>query len=175
MTLTFTKFAEMAAAEGLTARKYTFDHWQLWGGMVLVNVYPFSNKGFRIYVAGTASATESNPKNAFHVAKTGELSHAIGPKRNRRRSSPKYYRRIKKLLFDKRPHCGYCDAKLTLEEATIDHIIPLDRGGSNGQDNLRLACKACNGKKGNQMPKPHQLPRPARTQKYQAEVPQESP
>jgi 5-methylcytosine-specific restriction endonuclease McrA len=33
-------------------------------------------------------------------------------------------------------------------EGTIDHIIPVSRGGTNDVDNLRLLCRSCNSKKG---------------------------
>lgn len=32
---------------------------------------------------------------------------------------------------------------------TVDHAIPKSRGGSNFQDNFRLACRACNSRKAN--------------------------
>ena len=43
--------------------------------------------------------------------------------------------------------CIYCNAKnIPLQ---IDHIVPRSLGGSNRVDNLTLACKSCNQKKGN--------------------------
>jgi len=36
--------------------------------------------------------------------------------------------------------------------AEIDHIIPLDQGGSNEMDNLALACRPCNRGKGPRRP-----------------------
>ena len=41
------------------------------------------------------------------------------------------------------PHCG---ASLTVS-CTIDHKLPLSRGGSNYPDNLQLLCKSCNDSK----------------------------
>ncbi len=36
--------------------------------------------------------------------------------------------------------------------ATIDHYVPLSRGGSNALSNLRLACGPCNWRRGNALP-----------------------
>jgi hypothetical protein len=32
---------------------------------------------------------------------------------------------------------------------TIDHVLPLSAGGSDGTDNLALACRNCNERRGN--------------------------
>ena len=40
---------------------------------------------------------------------------------------------------------------MTLETATVDHVIPLARGGSNADDNLVLACDPCNKEKGHEV------------------------
>jgi len=37
------------------------------------------------------------------------------------------------------------------DRATIDHIIPLSKGGSNELKNLITACHSCNSKKGNRI------------------------
>ncbi|MFN6472578.1 MAG: HNH endonuclease [Nostoc sp. SerVER01] len=49
--------------------------------------------------------------------------------------------------------CYWCGCQLTPESLTIDHYIPLSKGGSNKIKNLRLACNGCNNKRGNAMPK----------------------
>lgn len=49
--------------------------------------------------------------------------------------------------------CYYCGAKVKL---TIDHIIPLSRGGSNWPENIVLACGSCNSKKHSKLP--HEWP-----------------
>lgn len=43
--------------------------------------------------------------------------------------------------------CYLCGRELTLQTATIDHVIPLSRGGSHTPDNVKLACKPCNSRK----------------------------
>lgn len=40
--------------------------------------------------------------------------------------------------------CQYCGKPLTEEEATVDHVIPLAAGGTNGSSNLVVACEECN-------------------------------
>lgn len=41
-------------------------------------------------------------------------------------------------------YCGKSDVKLT-----IDHIVPISRGGTNSLNNIALACGHCNSSKGN--------------------------
>lgn len=45
-------------------------------------------------------------------------------------------------------HCEYCEAELTGATFSIDHGLPLSRGGGHGEDNLRLCCGVCNRRKG---------------------------
>jgi 5-methylcytosine-specific restriction endonuclease McrA len=43
------------------------------------------------------------------------------------------------------PWCGHCDwDALPSRNRTIDHVIPVSRGGSNWPANLRPACQSCN-------------------------------
>lgn len=42
--------------------------------------------------------------------------------------------------------CGSTD------NLTLDHIIPISRGGSNEKENLQTFCSKCNNDKGNRMP-----------------------
>lgn len=45
--------------------------------------------------------------------------------------------------------CIYCKTKLTLENATTDHIVPISEGGNNSQVNLIVCCERCNTERGN--------------------------
>ena len=48
--------------------------------------------------------------------------------------------------------CKICGAPLTFEEATIDHILPLSRGGKNTLNNYDCVCAACNQRKSDNTP-----------------------
>lgn len=43
--------------------------------------------------------------------------------------------------------CAYCPKPL-LRDYEVDHVVPLSRGGSNGIENIALACMPCNRSKG---------------------------
>lgn len=43
--------------------------------------------------------------------------------------------------------CYYCGRKVGRENLTMDHVVPLVRGGTSVKNNLVPACKECNNKK----------------------------
>lgn len=49
------------------------------------------------------------------------------------------------------PFCQWCERRLRRDEATTDHIVPLDRGGTNHIYNLCISCEECNHARGNQL------------------------
>lgn len=54
------------------------------------------------------------------------------------------------LLLDKHEYkCYYC--KQIFDKLTVDHYIPLSKGGKNSIDNIVPACMSCNCKKGNKI------------------------
>ena len=48
-------------------------------------------------------------------------------------------------------HCGICGRFIPLGEYTVDHIIPLSKGGTNDLDNLQACCSFCNKAKDDSM------------------------
>ena len=40
--------------------------------------------------------------------------------------------------------CYYCEKRFSKVELTMDHVVPLIRGGKSIKNNLVLACKKCN-------------------------------
>ncbi|HEX4932894.1 MAG TPA: HNH endonuclease [Gemmatimonadaceae bacterium] len=48
--------------------------------------------------------------------------------------------------------CVYCAERLALEDATLDHVYPLARGGNHAPGNVVTACARCNRLKGDMLP-----------------------
>jgi 5-methylcytosine-specific restriction endonuclease McrA len=46
-----------------------------------------------------------------------------------------------------RGECHYCGRKVAAGDLTMDHIVPLVRGGRSTRGNVVPACKACNSRK----------------------------
>lgn len=53
-------------------------------------------------------------------------------------------RPIDRLLFAQGGLCFFCNSKLPKAEATVEHLVPSARGGSNADDNCVACCKAIN-------------------------------
>src|SRR5438477_8933036 len=43
--------------------------------------------------------------------------------------------------------CAYCEKKFTSSELTMDHVVPVARGGRSTRGNVVPACKQCNNEK----------------------------
>jgi 5-methylcytosine-specific restriction protein A len=48
--------------------------------------------------------------------------------------------------------CHYCNNKFIPNELTMDHVIPIARGGKTEKSNVVPCCKACNTKKKQLLP-----------------------
>jgi hypothetical protein len=68
-------------------------------------------------------------------------------------------------VIGQRKTCVYCGCRLTPENRTIDHMIPLNHGGMHSASNVTECCLSCNSKKRdapfyewlNQLDGPHRL------------------
>lgn len=63
-------------------------------------------------------------------------------------------RRLKLRLFNGALHkakpCCFCRRSLAFEVATLEHVVPLSKGGSWEIENLRISCKCCNSDRANE-------------------------
>ena len=74
-----------------------------------------------------------------------DVPNSIGEP-GRRKNRPKLTRAVKrKVLMRDGYTCQTCG---TQEDLTIDHRIPLVKGGSNAISNLQVLCRQCNLTKG---------------------------
>ncbi|MDY0189258.1 MAG: HNH endonuclease [Desulfuromonas sp.] len=48
--------------------------------------------------------------------------------------------------------CYYCGGSFAPKELTLDHVVPLIRGGRTSKGNCVPACKLCNSKKQDMLP-----------------------
>lgn len=65
----------------------------------------------------------------------------------------RYSQEVRKMIYDKAGgRCALCGRKITLSEMTLDHIVPLDRGGEDSVRNLQSTCRVCNHFKANIRP-----------------------
>ena len=47
--------------------------------------------------------------------------------------------------------CQYCGRKFSSSELSLDHVVPISRGGKSSWENVVCACLPCNVKKGNKL------------------------
>ncbi len=48
--------------------------------------------------------------------------------------------------------CYFCKRKVSPKELTLDHVVPIIRGGKSTKGNVVPACKECNNKKKYMLP-----------------------
>ena len=49
-----------------------------------------------------------------------------------------------KIYNKSKGKCAICGKFVSYDSFTVDHIIPLAKGGTNAMDNLQVACSVCN-------------------------------
>jgi 5-methylcytosine-specific restriction endonuclease McrA len=67
-----------------------------------------------------------------------------------RRNPPTWTRR--RLLARDAYTCAYCGKTCSPDEATVDHVLPVSRGGLSSWGNTVTACFPCNQRKANRTP-----------------------
>lgn len=80
-------------------------------------------------------------------SKVAEIKHRRRAQINQTRFSCKA---AIEQLFKER-YCRWCRSRLNRKNFSIDHIIPLSRGGQHKPNNLAAACKKCNSSKGTKL------------------------
>jgi len=89
----------------------------------------------------------------FDVPSVVRLTHYIDIRTRQNRAT----NRARILMRDKH-RCQYCGRRGTPFDLTLDHIIPRSRGGQTVAENLCVACKECNNRKGDRTPDEARMP-----------------
>lgn len=148
--MTFEEFSKQVQAKNLIPQKCSHDHWQIRGGKFCVNFYPDKRGGSSFYVNGMNAGSRHQITLADAIAAANEPP--VEKLHIRTRERKRSYRGAKRRLLKKDPSCFWCHKKLNSTLATLDHLIPLSKGGTNGLDNFVLACGDCNESRDNDMP-----------------------
>jgi len=137
----------LAARKGVEVIEKPNGHVQL-KGPLLVNYYP-NSKSKSAYVAGTKKALKGvTPEDAVNMCFEVPVLQTARPVKR----SSKSRERRRKMLAKGIDTCCWCGTPLTLDNSTIEHVIPLARGGLDNANNRKLACKKCNEERGSDMP-----------------------
>jgi 5-methylcytosine-specific restriction endonuclease McrA len=65
----------------------------------------------------------------------------------------------KHRLFVRDRHvCAYCGGDFHEGDLTVEHIVPVSRGGQHAWTNVVTACRSCNTRKGNRRPEEARMP-----------------
>lgn len=60
--------------------------------------------------------------------------------------------RTRQRLYKKfKQQCFFCQEEILYSQATIDHLVPRSKGGTDDETNLVLACRTCNIDKGSEL------------------------
>jgi hypothetical protein len=141
---------EIAAEKGLTVVDRGQGHIQIVGGPLLVNYYPLAKRR-SAYIAGTTGRRVGiTPQQAVEMCFVPPPVRGVAridPRKGKNRS-----RRKQMMGGRKEVKCHWCPTMITLNTSTIDHVIPLFRGGLDNANNRVLACHPCNNRRGHAMP-----------------------
>ncbi len=72
---------------------------------------------------------------------------------NKKKKRRNFSKEVRQMVYNKAEgRCQLCGKKITLDEMTLDHIVPLGMGGRDEEDNLQCSCRSCNEFKSNILP-----------------------
>lgn len=85
---------------------------------------------------------------AKHPAKARAINTTSAARRRAQKRPSDETTAFIKFLYAHQTHCPHCFRLLQETGKTVDHIIPLCKGGLHTPNNLILMCKPCNSSKG---------------------------
>ena len=111
-------------------------------------------RALQLFFSGKVEIVEESSRTIRSVSLTIKMPLVIRllkfvPQRNKR--SIVRFTRNNIFLRDQYT-CQYCGAKPKLEFLTMDHVVPVVKGGPKSWENIVTACQPCNIKKGGRTP-----------------------
>lgn len=150
-----TSLRDAAQARGATVNEVSPGHFHI-NGKMLVNYWPFSDKR-SAYVAGTTHGKPNvGPKEAVDMAFTAPP--IARPDKKDSRGNQGRYKRWKLRMYKRGlSDCYWCSKPCTIapgrpDSMTVDHKVPLHRGGLDNTNNWVIAHHKCNQARGHDMP-----------------------
>jgi 5-methylcytosine-specific restriction endonuclease McrA len=98
-------------------------------------------------------STRASADNAIHtVSLSIEVPMVVRLKECGRLPQRKVALTRKNVLMRDNHRCQYCGRRLPPSQLSLDHVIPLSRGGRESWTNIVCACFECNSRKGGRNP-----------------------
>jgi 5-methylcytosine-specific restriction endonuclease McrA len=119
------------------------------------------HKKGRLWITNFVNAQQARSPGAIRQQRWRENNPEL---QKRRAGMAQNYDLIRALRRCDGSQCCYCERTLDFRagkgpsQATVDHVIAITRGGSDGPENLVLACRECNSRKANRSPEEAQMP-----------------
>lgn len=124
------------------------------GRHLTVDWWPYSKRR-SAYVLNTKHGVHNaTPEDVIRMAREAPPAGAHS-KRSQGKARSWKKSRYRKHAQSGRGHklrCHWCPRYLAIDEATVDHRIPLHRGGLDNRNNFVIACEPCNQRRGHDMP-----------------------
>jgi hypothetical protein len=138
------ELSELAKEFSLEFSRKSLYHFHL-KGVFLLNIYPTKKT---VYVQGTNGKASYSTIDELIDLANGE-SDLEGVEKGKRVSG----RARRKALWSSGVRkCFVCDGEFTdFEQTTLEHKVPLSKGGSNRRDNISLSHSTCNSDRGNSL------------------------
>ncbi|OYV38939.1 MAG: hypothetical protein B7Z80_08670 [Rhodospirillales bacterium 20-64-7] len=160
---TWNAVLKAARTRGLEVRDCGQGHLQIVGGPLLCNFYPESKKR-TAYIAGTTHRhTGVTPERAVEMCFEAPKPSAMARIDQRSKNSQARRNQVKRMRVRNGENCHWCGKPMLFRghpkyldlpelRATIEHVIPLSRGGLDNDNNRVLAHAQCNHARGSDMP-----------------------
>jgi len=101
----------------------------------------------------TYYATHLNERRAYVAVNRATHPEQVRERSHRRRVRIRggFVERVELVALVKRDggYCGICHKRVAVAERSIDHVLPVSKGGAHSYANTRLAHLACNLRRGN--------------------------